>query len=130
MGEKHFGANYTSYRNYGFNIAVDDIGGGFASLESIVVTKPSYVKIDTHIVQNIKNDKLKESIVRFISTFCKENKMICIGEGIETKEDLDLLIEMGVDAGQGYLLCRPASGLDLAAVYQDIQSRLHLTLTS
>ena len=80
---------------------MDDVSGGYASLEAIVATKPEVVKIDRHIVHELGKDSLKRSIVKFIVAFCKENSILSVAEGIERKEDLDILIELGVDAGQG-----------------------------
>ena len=90
------------------------MGGGYASLEAIVETKPEVVKIDRHIVVDLKTDSFKRSIVKFIVAFCKENKILSIAEGIESKEDLNTVIDLGVDAGQGYYLYRPTSQVDLA----------------
>ena len=75
---------------------VDDVGGGYASLEAIVETKPEVVKIDRHIVKNIANDHYKRSVVRFMTAFCKENDIFCIAEGLENKEDLAVVKEIGV----------------------------------
>ena len=105
---KVFYEHLKRFREYGFKFAVDDVGGGYASLESIVHTKPEVVKIDRHIIDKLHNDPFKRSIVKFIVSFCKENNILCIAEGIETKEDLVTLIELGVDAGQGYILSRPS----------------------
>jgi EAL domain-containing protein (putative c-di-GMP-specific phosphodiesterase class I) len=102
------------YREYGLKFAVDDVGGGYASLEAIVVTKPEVVKIDRHIVNELGKDSFKRSIVKFIIAFCKENGILSVAEGIERKEDLDALIELGVDAGQGYYLSRPRSAASLS----------------
>ena len=101
------------YREYGFKFAVDDVGGGYASLEAIVATKPEVVKIDRHIVNELGKDSFKRSIVKFIVAFCKENGILSVAEGIERKEDLDILIELGVDAGQGYYLAKPTSAANL-----------------
>lgn len=96
-----------NYRDHGFKIAIDDVGGGYSSLESIVQTRPEVVKLDRHIVSGMGSDPFKRSIVKLIVTFCRENNIISVAEGIETKADLDILVELGVDAGQGYYLCRP-----------------------
>jgi len=101
------------FREKGFKFAVDDVGGGYASLESIVYAKPEVVKIDRHIIKDISTDGCKRSIVKFIVSFCKENNIISIAEGIETKEDLELVKSIGVDAGQGYYLYKPTSEIDL-----------------
>jgi EAL domain-containing protein (putative c-di-GMP-specific phosphodiesterase class I)/AmiR/NasT family two-component response regulator len=104
------------YRRDGFKIAVDDLGAGYSSLESIIEIRPEAVKLDKHIVNGVSNDPYKNSIVKLFVTFCRENSIICVAEGIETKEDFDALIELGVDAGQGYYLCRPTDIIDLQAM--------------
>lgn len=100
-------------RDYGFSFAIDDVGGGYASLESIVATKPEIVKIDKHIIRGLHGDAVKRSIVKFIVAFCKENQIISIAEGVEVKEELDAVIELGIDAVQGYYLFRPTPNLNL-----------------
>ena len=111
---KVFYESMRRYRELGFQVAVDDVGGGYASLESIVEIKPNVVKIDGHIVSNLKKDAFKRSIIKFLVSFCKERHVLCVAEGIETKEDLDAVIELGVDAGQGYYLYRPTPLLNLS----------------
>ena len=105
-----------NYRWNGFRIAIDDVGAGYASLESIVQTKPEVVKIDRQIVTGLGEDPFKRSIVKLIVAFCRENAIICIAEGIETQRDLEILVEMGVQAGQGYYLYRPTEHIDLDAM--------------
>ena len=100
-------------RQDGFKIAVDDLGAGYSSLESIIELRPEAVKLDRHIVNGVSRDSYKSSIVKLFVSFCRENSIICVAEGIETREDFDKLIELGVDAGQGYYLCRPVAQMDL-----------------
>lgn len=102
------------FRDHGFKFAVDDVGGGYSSLESIVKTKPEVVKIDRHIVNGLQKDDFKRSVVKFIVSFCKENNIISIAEGIETKQDLKVVMDLGVDAAQGYFLCKPTAQLNLS----------------
>ena len=111
---KLFYEQLKNYRNYGFRFAVDDVGGGYASLESIIETKPEVVKIDHHIIKGVRNDSYKQSIVKFIVSFCQENKIMSVAEGIERAEDLDLLLELGVDAGQGYHLFKPTPKINIS----------------
>jgi EAL domain-containing protein (putative c-di-GMP-specific phosphodiesterase class I)/CheY-like chemotaxis protein len=101
------------YRDDGFSFAVDDVGSGYATLESIVATKPEIVKIDIHIIRNAHLDPIKQSIIRFIVAFCKENQMLSVAEGVETKEEMDIVSKIGVDAVQGYYLFRPTANLNL-----------------
>ncbi|MDE2223351.1 MAG: EAL domain-containing protein, partial [Candidatus Omnitrophica bacterium] len=104
------------YRQNGFKIAVDDLGSGYSSLESIVEIRPEAIKLDRHIVNGVSSDLYKNSIVKLFVAFCRENGIICVGEGIETKDDFEALIELGVDAGQGYYLARPMENIDLSPV--------------
>ena len=115
---KLFYEHLKKYRECGFRFAVDDVGGGFASLESIVETKPEVVKIDRHIVSDLDTDSFKKSIIKFIVAFCKENNIISIAEGVETKKEWDTLIDLGIDAGQGYYFYRPTAELNIPAMSQ------------
>jgi EAL domain-containing protein (putative c-di-GMP-specific phosphodiesterase class I) len=104
------------YRQDGFKIAVDDLGSGYSSLESIVEIKPEAIKLDRHIVNGVSTDLYKNSIIKLFVAFCRENSIICVAEGIENKADFEALIALGVDAGQGYYLCRPMEGINLSAI--------------
>lgn len=110
---KEFYTQLSRFREHGFKFAVDDVGGGYASLESIVETKPEVVKIDRHIINNLENDPYKRSIVKFVVAFCKENNIFSIAEGIENKENLQKIMELGVDAAQGYYLSKPKPVIDI-----------------
>ena len=104
---KLFFHHLSYFRDFGFKFVVDDVGGGYASLESIVEIKPEVVKIDHHIINQLDRDPYKKSIVKFLVNFCKENKVLAVAEGIETESILKAVIELNTDAGQGYYLYRP-----------------------
>ncbi|MDO8581036.1 MAG: EAL domain-containing protein [Candidatus Omnitrophota bacterium] len=114
------------YRELGVQLAIDDVGGGYASLESIVQTKPDIVKIDRHIIKDIHEDLFKRSIVKLIVGFCRENNIVSIGEGVETKEELLAIKELGVDAAQGYLLYKPAEHIAKEQVQETEEMFIHL----
>jgi EAL domain-containing protein (putative c-di-GMP-specific phosphodiesterase class I)/CheY-like chemotaxis protein len=105
------------YRRDGFKIAVDDLGAGYSSLESIIEVRPEAVKLDRHIVNGVSRDPYKSSIIKLLVSFCRENGIMCVAEGIETKEDYNTLIELGVDGGQGYYLCHPMEISELRATH-------------
>jgi EAL domain-containing protein (putative c-di-GMP-specific phosphodiesterase class I)/ActR/RegA family two-component response regulator len=119
---KVFYEHLDCYKQHGFSFAVDDVGGGFASLEAIVETKPEVLKIDRHIINAIYDDAFKRSIVKFIVSFCKENQILSIAEGIESQQELDIVRELGIDAGQGYYLAKPSPSIDNDHISQVIQS--------
>ena len=120
---KTFYEHLKYFKDQGFGVAVDDVGGGYASLESIVETQPDVVKIDRHIISDLKRDIFRRSIVKFIVSFCKENQIISVAEGIETRRDLDAVIDLGVDAGQGYFLYRPTTQINLKDISQKSLSK-------
>ncbi len=106
----------SNYRQHGFKIAIDDMGAGYASLDAIIKTRPEVVKLDRQIVAGLSEDPFKRSVVKLIVSFCRENSIICIAEGIEHKRDFDMLLDLGVQAGQGYYLCKPTGHMDLHAM--------------
>ncbi len=101
------------FKNYGFSFAIDDLGRGYSSLESLIEIYPQFVKIGGYIIRNLYKDDLKRSIVEFVVGFCQRHKILVVAEGIETQEDLAAARSLGVDAGQGYFLCRPQNELSL-----------------
>ncbi len=111
---KNFYDELQKYRDFGFRFAVDDVGGGYASLESIVQTRPEVVKIDRHIVYNCSRDSFKRSIIKFIVSFCQENHIISVAEGIESRIDLDTVRDLGVSCGQGFYLFKPTATAELS----------------
>jgi EAL domain-containing protein (putative c-di-GMP-specific phosphodiesterase class I) len=109
---KLFYEHLNVFRDYGFRIAVDDVGGGYASLQSIVETEPNVVKIDRQFIASLRDNSYKRSIVKLIVNFCKENNILSIAEGIENETDLEMVRSLQVDAGQGYYFCRPTPEID------------------
>ncbi|MBN1869331.1 MAG: EAL domain-containing protein [Candidatus Omnitrophica bacterium] len=99
-------------REAGIKIAVDDVGSGFASLDTVVEIRPDIVKIDRQLVRELHRDELKYNIMQAIVYFCKKSGVMSIAEGIEEEKELETVNELGVDACQGYLLARPTPDLN------------------
>jgi diguanylate cyclase (GGDEF)-like protein len=95
------------YRDMGFSIALDDLGAGYSSLRLWSELRPDYVKIDRHFIDGIHQDAVKREFVGSMLQMAKASRALVIAEGIELQEELAVLIDMGVDLVQGYLLCRP-----------------------
>ena len=98
-------------RRLGFGFAIDDAGAGYASFNIIAALEPSIIKIDREIVSRIgnKDSVAKKALVEAFVSFSGRIGAKTIAEGIETRRDLDALIERDVDFGQGYLLGRSAT---------------------
>lgn len=95
-------------RDQGVSVAIDDVGFGRSSLESLIILEPDIVKIDRKYVSGIGEDSVKarnlERLVRVVNALGSE----LVAEGIEEKRELEMLIEMGVDYGQGWYWGKPA----------------------
>jgi diguanylate cyclase (GGDEF)-like protein/PAS domain S-box-containing protein len=96
------------WREAGFKFALDDFGAGFISLPFLAKLIPDYIKMDrSTILQAVSSDKFRkfsEDLVRAIRNYSKEG---IIAEGIETKKELQVVKEMGIDIAQGFLLGKP-----------------------
>ncbi|MFC4305432.1 EAL domain-containing protein [Cohnella boryungensis] len=96
------------YRSQGYEIAIDDAGAGYSSLQSIVELNPDYIKIDRSLVRMADKDEMKEHMLRTFVGFAQKMNIRTVAEGIERQEELHLLRAMGFDYAQGYLIGRPS----------------------
>lgn len=95
------------YKKQNFQIAVDDVGSGYSGMNRICHVSPGFIKLDIQFVKNIDKDEIRKSAVKSIVQFCRDEEIKVIAEGIETKEELETLIFLGVKYGQGYYLAKP-----------------------
>jgi EAL domain-containing protein (putative c-di-GMP-specific phosphodiesterase class I) len=94
-------------RELGFRIAVDDLGAGYAGLTSFAQLEPEFVKLDMSLVRDVHKNPVKRKLVRSMTALCKDMGIIDVAEGIEVAEERDVVIELGCDLLQGYLLAKP-----------------------
>jgi EAL domain-containing protein (putative c-di-GMP-specific phosphodiesterase class I) len=97
------------YRSQGFKIAIDDLGSGFAGLNMLAHLEPYMVKIDRSLVDYIDCSPRKQMLLQSLIAFCHKINVLVVAEGIERREELEKLIIMNVDLGQGNYLAKPAS---------------------
>jgi len=96
------------YRSQGYLVAVDDVGSGFSSLQSIAEIRPDFIKIDMALVRGINTNMVKRALVETFASFAEKIGSFVIVEGIETEEELVAVVATGAHYGQGYFLGRPA----------------------
>lgn len=96
------------YTSQGYKIAIDDTGSGYSGLKLLAETRPQFIKIDMDLVRNIDKDVLKQALMKAFQEFSIVTNMKIIAEGIETIDELNTLIQIGIPYGQGYLLQKPA----------------------
>ncbi|MBS1161416.1 MAG: diguanylate cyclase/phosphodiesterase [Proteobacteria bacterium] len=95
------------YRGRGFQIAIDDLGEGFANLRMWSELRPEFVKIDKHFVLGIADDRIKYHFVRAMQDLAEICNASLVAEGIERAEDFNCIRDMGIACGQGYFIARP-----------------------
>jgi diguanylate cyclase (GGDEF)-like protein/PAS domain S-box-containing protein len=94
-------------RALGVKIVLDDFGTGFSSLSYLRHFPFSKVKIDKSFITDMMENDDVASIVKAVLLLSKSLNFEVVAEGVETKDQLDLLRELGCDQAQGYLISRP-----------------------
>ena len=89
--------------------ALDDYGSGYNTEINLLNLNPKYIKIDLTIVRDVDKDFDKQQLVSNIVEYAHQRDAYIIAEGIETKEELLKVLELGVDYLQGYYLSYPQS---------------------
>jgi len=108
-------------RTLGFAVAVDDAGAGYGSLQCLAEVKPEWLKIDLSLVQGVDTDEVRSQLIDSLVTFAGRMGVKLIAEGIETREQLAKLKELGVEFGQGFLFTKPCEPFpDDADVRRDL----------
>ncbi len=100
-------ARVAELRDSGFRIAVDDLGAGYADLNSFAVLEPEFVKLDMSLIRNLDTSTIKQKLVKSMASLCGEMRLYVVAEGVETLEERDAAVEFGCDLRQGYLFARP-----------------------
>jgi EAL domain-containing protein (putative c-di-GMP-specific phosphodiesterase class I) len=96
-----------SLREIGFRIAVDDLGAGYAGLTSFALLEPEIVKLDMTLVRDVHQSATKQKLIRSMAELCRDMGMLVVGEGVETVQERDALVELGCDLLQGYYFAKP-----------------------
>ncbi|HEX9187785.1 MAG TPA: EAL domain-containing protein [Vicinamibacteria bacterium] len=92
----------------GFSIAIDDVGAGYSGLEKIAHLNPRYLKFDRELIKGIDSSYIRREMTRALKAFADGIGSTIIAEGIEKDSELQALLDLGIEYGQGYLLGRPA----------------------
>ena len=99
--------NLKELKDHGINISLDDFGTGFSSLGQLDLFELDKLKIDKIFIDDISGPSKRRSLVDTIIAMAKSLDLTVVAEGIETKEQLAYLREIGCQLGQGYLFSKP-----------------------
>ena len=96
-------------RERGFRLAVDDVGAGYSSFRHLLNLRPDVLKIDISLCRAIEGDRARQVVAAALASLGRELGAAVVAEGIETRAELDVVRNLGVDCVQGFLLGRPAA---------------------
>ena len=94
-------------RDKGFCIEMDDFGSGYSSLNMLTSLPIDALKLDMKFIRNICTDKKACRLVEIMIEIARLLEVPVIAEGVETKEQMMLLKELGCDIIQGYYFSKP-----------------------
>ena len=94
-------------RESGCRIALDDLGSGYAGLNSLAQLQPDFVKLDIALIRRIHTKSSTRRLVKHILEFCSAESIPVISEGVETAEEHDMVRQIGCPLMQGDYLAPP-----------------------
>lgn len=94
-------------REYGFRIAMDDVGVGAASLKQVIEYKPHMIKLDRYFSIHLAESEEKQAILTFFVNYCNDQNYELVLEGIENVKDLTVAKQLNVLYVQGYYIGKP-----------------------
>lgn len=104
----HLQRIFSSYSKRGFKTAIDDYGSGFSRMDWLTDLRPDILKLDMGLIRDIHEFEEKQKIVRDVANVCRLQGTQVLAEGIESKRELDCLLDLGIHLFQGYYLAKPA----------------------
>jgi EAL domain-containing protein (putative c-di-GMP-specific phosphodiesterase class I)/FixJ family two-component response regulator len=110
----------TRLRMKGFQLSIDDFGTGYSSMVQLVRLPFSEVKIDRSFVNSALTSPESRAVVESIVLLGRSLEMTTVAEGVEDRQTLDFLVDIGCDLAQGYFIGRPmddAAAVDWLAEY-------------
>jgi EAL domain-containing protein (putative c-di-GMP-specific phosphodiesterase class I) len=96
-----------TYRGLGFLLCFDNVGSAYSNLFTVGKIRPDFMKIDRSLTQGISYDENKRATLDMELMIANLIKTRLIAEGVETKEDLSAVIDLGVTAAQGHIIGQP-----------------------
>jgi EAL domain-containing protein (putative c-di-GMP-specific phosphodiesterase class I) len=108
----------------GFALSIDDYGTGYSNLQQLTRVAFSELKIDQSFVKDCAHDEGLRIVVESSIDMASKLRVKTVAEGVETKQDMDILRDMGCNTAQGYYIARP---MDLTSFDRFCKEHQHAT---
>lgn len=99
--------NMVRLRMMGCGLSIDDFGGGYSSLQRLCSLPFNEIKIEAEFIRDLSSEPRSRAAISSVLSLARELNIGVVIEGIETTEQRDILLNLGCETGQGYLLARP-----------------------
>lgn len=94
-------------KSFGVGVVMDDFGSGYSSLGLLADLPISGFKCDRLFIKGLSRDPRRQALLRRIAELADDLEIPVTAEGVETQEELDIVLDSGIDSVQGYYFARP-----------------------
>lgn len=116
----------TQLRAAGAKVALDDVGFGHSNLQMVIELRPDLLKLDRYFVVGAAKDPARRAVFSALRHLADALGARVVAEGVETAEDLTVVLDAGITLAQGYFFSPP---LAVAALHEQFDAR-HLAACS
>ncbi|CAN7487395.1 bifunctional diguanylate cyclase/phosphodiesterase [Rhizobium sp. LjRoot254] len=109
-------------KDLGVSIAIDDFGTGYSSLETLRAFPFDKIKLDRSFMNEVETSPQAKAIIRAILALGQSLQVPVLAEGVETQDQLEILLSEGCDEAQGYFLGRPKPISDLLRKIAEVKA--------
>ncbi|CAK0753312.1 EAL domain-containing protein [Gammaproteobacteria bacterium] len=112
----------STYRDYGFLIAIDDLGTGYSNLPRIAMLQPHILKLDRSLIQHLEQSYYQQEVFKSMVGLARRVGALVLAEGVETEAEVAISADLGADLMQGYYFGRPGPACALNRI--DLEQKL------
>jgi len=102
-------SNINRLREFGYDIVLDDFGAGYVDFYYLTEIDAKYIKVDGSVIKKIPYNQQYYKLTKHLVRFCKDIDKVPIAEFVENENIHRILIELGIEYGQGYYFSKPLS---------------------
>lgn len=103
-----FRSQLSALRSFGALVAIDDLGSGYSALNLVAELTPDFIKLDMTLIRTIDQSPVRQNLIRNMVAFAGDLKAQVVAEGVETREELETLRDLGCQLVQGFYLAVPS----------------------